>query len=55
MSRSRVLGLQLMTGLKKLNLPGADLTQAGQMARAAMKAIQAGVLGYSILIGEVRA
>lgn len=51
----RVLGLQLMSGLQKLNLPGADLAQARQMARAAMQAIQAGVLGYSILTGEVRA
>ncbi len=52
---SRVLSLQLMTGLKKLNLPGADLPQARQMARAAMKAIQAGVLGYAVVTGEVRA
>lgn len=52
---SRVLGLQVMTGLKKLNLPDTDLAQVRQMARAAMKAIQGGMLGYSIVTAEVRA
>lgn len=52
--QTRLLGLEVMIGLKKLDLPGVDLGQAKQFARSAMKAIQAGVLGYSLIVGELR-
>lgn len=52
--QSRLLGLELMSKLKKLDLPGADFEQAKQFARAALRAIQDGVLGYSLIIGELR-
>jgi ubiquinone/menaquinone biosynthesis C-methylase UbiE len=48
--QSKLLGLELLVGLKKLDLPGVDLTQAKQFARSAMTAIQQGVFGYSVII-----
>jgi len=47
--RMKLLGLEMMVGLKKLDLPGVDLTAAKQMALSALTAIQQGQLGYSIL------
>lgn len=51
--QARLMGLELMTGLGKLNLPGTDLIKAQQFARSALKAIQNGILGYSLIIGEL--
>ena len=53
--QGRLLGIQIMVGLKKLDLPGADFEQAKQLARAAAKAIQEGLLGYSLVVAELRA
>jgi hypothetical protein len=39
-----------MVKLKKLELPGADFEQAKTLARAALDAIRAGVLGYALII-----
>ncbi len=47
--QGKLMGIELMVNLKKLDLPGTDLTQAKQLARAAAEAIRAGLLGYSIL------
>ncbi len=47
--QGRLLGIELMIGLKKMDLPGADLGQAKDFARAALKAIQRGLLGYSLI------
>src|SRR5215472_4361341 len=44
--RMRLLGAEIMVGLKKLDLPDVDFTVAKQMARAALAAIQRGSLGY---------
>jgi len=52
--QTRLLGLEVMAGLKKLDLPGVDLTEAKQFARAAMRAIQEGVFGYSVIIAGRR-
>ena len=38
-----------MVKLKKLDLPGADFEQAKALARAAMDAIRAGILGYALI------
>jgi arsenite methyltransferase len=47
--QGKLLGAELMVKLKKLELPGADFEQAKALARAALDAIRAGVLGYALL------
>jgi len=47
--RTKLLGAEIMVGLKKLDLPGIDFTAAKQMAHAALSAIQQGSLGYAII------
>jgi ubiquinone/menaquinone biosynthesis C-methylase UbiE len=47
--RTRLLGAEIMVGLKKLHLPDVDFTVAKQMAHAALSAIQQGNLGYAII------
>jgi ubiquinone/menaquinone biosynthesis C-methylase UbiE len=49
--RARLLGAEIMIGLKKLELPGVDFTAAKRMARSALSAVQDGVLGYAIICG----
>ena len=39
---------------KKMDLPGADLEQAKHFARAAARAIQQGLLGYSLMVARRR-
>jgi arsenite methyltransferase len=53
--QGRLLGIELMVKLKKLDLPGADFEQAKQLARAAATAIEQGLLGYSLIVGRLRA
>jgi len=50
--QGRLLGIEVMSGLKKVNLAGLDLTGAKQMAKAALAAIQQGQLGYAIITAE---
>jgi SAM-dependent methyltransferase len=50
--QGRLLGLELLTGLKKLDLPGVDMTQAKQFARSAMKAVQDGIFGYALILAS---
>jgi len=47
--RKKLLGAEIMVGLKKLDLPGIDFTSAKQMATSALAAIQQGLLGYAFL------
>ena len=47
----KLLGAEIMVGLKKLDLPGVDLAAAQQMAQAAVTAIRQGALGYAIVHG----
>lgn len=49
--RMKLLGLEIMTGLKKLELPALDLPAAKAMAQAAIEAIKQGKLGYAIVCG----
>jgi arsenite methyltransferase len=51
--QGRLMGLELMAGLKKIDIPGASLAQARSLARAAMQAIQRRVLGYTIITAEI--
>jgi arsenite methyltransferase len=53
--QGRLLGVELMVKLKKLDLPGTDFEQAKQLARAAANAIQQGLLGYSLIVAQLRA
>jgi SAM-dependent methyltransferase len=52
--QGRLLGIELMTRLNKVDLPGADFEQAKQFARAASKAIQRGLLGYCLIVARLR-
>lgn len=47
--RMKLLGTEIMVGLKKLDLPGVDLVAAKQMANAALTAVQQRALGYVVL------
>ncbi len=47
--RMKLLGAEVLTGLKKLALPGV-VTFAKQMAQSALSAIQQGQLGYAVLV-----
>jgi SAM-dependent methyltransferase len=51
--QGRLLGLELMARLNRVDLPGADFEQAKHFARAASKAIQQGLLGYSLIVARV--
>ncbi len=49
--RMKLLGAEIMVGLKKIELPGVDFAQAKAMAAASLTAIQQGQLGYAIVAG----
>ena len=51
--RGKLLLAELLRGLKKIDLPGLDVEQAKNFARAADAAIQSGQLGYGILVGQL--
>ncbi len=50
----KLLGAEIMVGLKKLDLPGVDLSTAKQMVQAATAAIRQGTLGYAVVCGAKR-
>jgi arsenite methyltransferase len=50
--QGKLLGMEIMAGLKKIDLPGLDLAAAKQMATVALAAIQRGQLGYAIIVAE---
>ncbi len=47
--QGRLLGAEIMAGLKKIDLPGVDFAAAKQFAGAALQAIRDGALGYAVL------
>lgn len=47
--QSKLLGIEIAAGLKKIDIHGLDLSNAKQMARAAQQAVQRGQLGYAIV------
>jgi ubiquinone/menaquinone biosynthesis C-methylase UbiE len=47
--RTKLLGTEILVGLKKMELPGVDFTAAKEMARSALSAVQEGSLGYAII------
>ena len=50
--QGKLLGVEIMAGLKKIDLPGLDLIAAKQMATAALAAIHKGQLGYTIIVSQ---
>jgi hypothetical protein len=53
--QARLLGIEIMVKLKKMDLPGMDFEQARRLARAAANAIQQKLLGYSLIVARLRA
>jgi SAM-dependent methyltransferase len=51
--QGRLLGLELMSGLGKIDLGGVDLDQAKRFARAAMRAIEEHKLGYALIVANL--
>src|SRR5262249_47491448 len=49
--RGKLLGAEILVGLKKIELPDVDFPKAKEMARSALEAIQQGKLGYAIVTG----
>jgi arsenite methyltransferase len=49
--RMKLLGAEIMVGLKKMELPGVDFAQAKAMSASALEAIRQGKLGYAIVAG----
>jgi arsenite methyltransferase len=47
--RAKLLGTEIMTGLKKLQLSALDLGAAKRMANSAMTAVRQGQLGYALI------
>jgi len=47
--RMKLLGAEIMAGLKKLRLPDVDLGAAKRMASSAMTAVEQGQLGYVLI------
>src|ERR1700674_2541210 len=46
---TKLLGAEIMVGLKKLNLPGVDFSQAKLVAKSALATIRQAQLGYAII------
>jgi len=50
--QGKLLGAELMSKLKKLEVGGVDFAQAKALARAATDAVRAGTLGYAVIVGQ---
>ena len=50
--QAKLLGVEIMTGLKKIDLPAIDISAAKQMAKSALNAIHNRQLGYAIVIAH---
>jgi arsenite methyltransferase len=50
--QAKLLGVEVMKGLKRIDLPGIDLTAVKQMAKAALSAVQSGQIGYAVITAE---
>ena len=47
--QAKLLGAQIMAGLKKIGLPGVDFATGRQFAQAALQATSSGALGYIVI------
>jgi arsenite methyltransferase len=50
--QGRLLAADVMSGLKKIELPEFNFSEASRMAKAALSAIEGGQLGYEIIMAE---
>lgn len=50
--RSKLLVADVLKGLGKLNVPELDTEEANKFARAALRAVQSGQLGYGVLVAR---
>jgi arsenite methyltransferase len=50
----RLLGAEVMAGLKRIHLPDVDFLEANRMAKAALTAVAAGQLGYALITASKR-
>ena len=50
--QGKLLGAELMSKLKKLDLEGIDFAKAKKLARAATEAVRARKLGYALIVGQ---
>ncbi len=50
--RGRLLGARVVAGLKQLELPAVDWPQVTAMARSAVRTVDAGTLGYALVIAS---
>lgn len=50
--QAKLLGAEVLVGLKKISLPGIDFSSARQMAATALSAVQWGHLGYALISAE---
>jgi len=48
-ARKRLLGAQLLLGIKQIELPGVDFSEAQRIARSAAEAVRQGRLGYAVI------
>ncbi len=47
--RRKLLGVEIMVGLKQMNLPGIDFRAATELAKKALEAITLEQIGYAIV------
>ncbi len=50
--QGKLLGAELMSKLKRLDLEGIDFANAKKLARAASEAVRARRLGYALVVGR---
>jgi hypothetical protein len=50
--RGKLLGAEILVGLKKIELPDVDFPKAKEMAASALTVIKQGKLGYAIVAGS---
>lgn len=50
--QAKLLGAEVLVGLKKINLAGIDFTSAKQIAASALDVVQQGHLGYALITAE---
>lgn len=50
--QGKLLGAELISKLKKLDLGGIDFAKAKELARVASEAVRTGKLGYALIVGQ---
>jgi len=50
--RGRLVAARLLTKIQRVELPGVDLEQATRLPRLAVEAVNAGTLGYALIVSS---